>query len=410
MAKWISKLARGTIKPMTDWGSRINRFLGRSWKYDYTLFGPYGAGNIGDDAILESLLSRHFDVRRQRLAIITENKEATRRHIPNVHLSAREDRGAWKATVGKSSGVLLAGGTMISDFQGMGFPFGYSRPLLEFVQARRIPHAMMGVGANTVETQEGKDFFRRWYKDVALFAVRDDRCADVLHGLGIGQERIVIAADPVYGWHPSAELAPEMEALAGIVHAHPCAVAVNVTHEEWRGQASLYKAVARCCDRLAGELGAAIVYFASDCRPGDHYDAAAIQVAAGHMREQHVVLPCRNYKPSELAAFLSHFSVVLSMRMHPLILGALGGAIPAGIVRQPKMTRVLDEICPGPHVHAETATADEMFDQCRFRLADLSAMRLQLEKRLAVLAERELLNRRALEIVAGAAPAASGVS
>lgn len=395
---------------MADGGPCINGFIGRSWEYDCTLFGPYGAGNIGDDAILESLLGRHFDMRRQRLAIITENTEATRRHVANVHLSARKDRGAWGATVRKSRGVLLAGGTMISDLQGMGFPFGYSKPLLEFVQERRIPHAMMGVGVNTVETPEGKEFFRRWYKDVALFTVRDDYCADVLHGLGIAPERIVVAADPVYGWRPSAELTPEMEALVEIVHTHPCAIAVNVTHEEWRGQTSLYKAVAKCCNRLAGELGAAIVYFASDCRQEDNYDAAAIQVTAGQMREQYAVLPCRNYKPSELAAFLSHFSVVLSMRMHPLILGALGGAIPAGIVRQPKMTRVLDEICPGPHVHAETATADEMFERCRFRLADLPAMRLQLEKRLAVLAERELLNRRALEIVAGSAPAASGVS
>ena len=52
-----------------------------------------------------------------------------------------------------------------------------------------------------------------------------------------------------------------------------------MTHEEWRQQDSLYTAVARCCDRLQTELGAAVVFFASDCRPGPAYDPAAMAEA-----------------------------------------------------------------------------------------------------------------------------------
>lgn len=382
---------------------RVRQRFGAAKTYDYTLFGPYGAGNIGDDAILDALLSRHFDVRRQQLSIITENPEATRRHIAAAHLVARKDRVSWEAAARRSGGIVLAGGTMISDLQGMGFPFGYSKPLLELIRNNRTPHAMMGVGINSVEKEEGKAFFRHWYQGVELFTVRDDHCANVLLHLGVRQERIVVAADPVFGWRPPAELAVEMDAILAQMEGHPCSVAVNVTHEEWRGRKELYSEVANCCDRLIREMGAGIVFFSSDCRPGNPYDSAAIRATVSHMREKAMVLPGLNYKPSELATFLGRFHIVLSMRMHPLILGALGSALPVGIIRQPKMTRVLDEMGFELNVQAESAAADEMFELCRHRFSNLTSLRVKMKGRLAILAERELRNRRALEYLGGSA-------
>lgn len=383
---------------------RVRELFGVAKTYDYTLFGPYGAGNIGDDAILDALLSRHFDLRRQRLSIITESPEATRRHVSAAHLLARKDFAAWEIAVRRSAGILLAGGTMISDLQGMRFPFGYSKPLLELARNNRKPHAMMGVGVNSVETAEGKEFFRRLYQNVDVFTVRDDHCANALLNLGVPQDRIAVAADPVFGWRPPEELAREMDAVLAQVGGHPCLVAVNVTHEEWRSRKELYSEVASCCDRLIREMGAGIVFFASDCRRDDPYDSAAIRATIGQMREKALVLPGLNYKPSELATFLGRFHIVLSMRMHPLIFGALGSALPVGIIRQPKMTRVLDEMGFAQNVQAETALADEVFELCRHRFSNLASLRQQMKGRLAILAEREMKNRKALECLGGAAP------
>lgn len=399
MSRFPQMARRG--KALLDWMRRPRRPAG---SYACALFGPYGAGNIGDDAILESLLSRHFDVGRQRLSIITEDPAATRRHVSGANLVARADRAAWTRALRESGGVLLAGGTMISDSQGMEFPFGYSKPILEILLRYGVPHAMMGIGINSVTTPEGRDFFRHWYGRAKVFAVRDEHCANVLLDLGVRQEDIVVAADPVFAWRPPERLAPEMLPLREEMRSRPFSMAVNVTHEEWKDRGALYSEVARCCDRLARETGAGIVFFASDCRPGDRYDAAAIAVTVRQMREKCFVLPCANYRPAELASFLGGFSLVLSMRMHPLILGALGSAIPVGIIRQPKMQRVLDEVCGGPQIRAETAAAEEMYELCRERLSNLPSLKLEMKKNMAALSDRELNNRLALKAVGLPAP------
>jgi polysaccharide pyruvyl transferase WcaK-like protein len=140
------------------------------------------------------------------------------------------------------------------------------------------------------------------------------------------------------------------------------------------------------------------------------YDSAAIRATVGHMRENALVLPGLNYKPSELATFLGRFHIVLSMRVHPLILGALGSALPVGIIRQPKMTRVLDEMGFELNVQAESAVGDEMYELCRHRFSDLASLRLKMKGRLAFLAERELGNRRAMQCLGGSEQSEMGTT
>ena len=380
-----------------DWKSR--------WRLaappnEFGLFGPYGAGNIGDDAVLEALLARHFDPERQRLAIISENAGQTARHVRRAQLATRSDILEAAAAVRSARAWLIAGGTMISDYQGLGFPFRYTRPLLESLRRCRKPHAMMGVGVNSVTTPAGRAFFRKYYDRVALFSVRDDHCGNALLDLGIAPDRIVVAADPVFAWQPARELAEGMEGLLEAAAGAACRIAVNVTHEEWRQQASLYEAVARCCDRLQTELGAAVVFFAADCRPGPAFDPAAIETATRRMRQSALCLPARNYRPAELATFLGRFDLVLSMRMHPLLLGALGGAVPVGVVRQPKMVRVLEEVGAGARLAAEALAAEPLFEACRHCLQTLPRQRALLQERLAMLARREAANRQAIAAVA----------
>lgn len=368
--------------------------------YDFSLFGPYGAGNIGDDGILEALIARHFDPGKQRLAILTENPEATSRHVNLSHLIARTDNVELRNMVRKSKGMLIAGGTMISDLQGMGFPFGYSKATLKAIRDFNKPHAMMGIGINSVTSLEGIRFFQTWYDQVEVFTVRDDHCGNVLLDLGISQDRIVIAADPVFGWTPQSVMHKLMHDIIGKINNYPVKIAVNVTHEEWRTKKSLYTELASCCDLLTQRLGAAVVFFASDCRLEDSFDSAAIQVTRAQMLEPALVLPPENFKPAELATFLSHFDIVLSMRMHPLIFGALGGAVPVGIIRQPKMVRVLSEMGFEPDIHAETATTAQLFEVCHTALENLTSFRCSMRVKLDLLAERELLNRKAIEAVA----------
>lgn len=373
------------------------RFPGRPL-HDVCLFGPYGAGNIGDDAILQSLIARHFNPQEQRLAIVTEATQATARHIRSAHLVCRRDKDVMATAVQKSRGILLGGGTMISDCQGMGFPFHHSQAMLEMARQFGKPHAAMGIGVNPVMTPEGKAFFRTWYDRIEVFAVRDDYCANVLLDLGVSQERIVVAADPVFGWTPPQELAEPMPEILQTLSPERYKVAVNVTHEEWRDGKSLYTEIANCCDELICRLGATVVFFASDCRMQDPYDWAAIRATVGQMKESACLLPARNYAPAELATFLGRFDVVLSMRMHPLIMGALGGAVPIGIIRQRKMMRVLEEM-GGGEASAKSVKAEPLFELCRTRLENAPAVRADMKRKLKHLAGRELNNRRAAEVV-----------
>jgi polysaccharide pyruvyl transferase WcaK-like protein len=365
--------------------------------YDISLFGPYGAGNIGDDAILQALLERHFDAEKQCLAIITEDSLTTARHIHTAFLVNRCETNMMINTIRRSRGLLIAGGTMISDSQGMDFPFGYSNATLDTVRRYNKPHAMMGVGMNTVTTREGVDFFRKWYDRVIVFTVRDDYCGNVLLDQGISQDRIVIAADPVFGWSFQRKITEEMEALLQNISQHPYKIAVNVTNEEWQSQKQLYSEIARCCDWLMKRLDVQIVFFASDCRAEEQFDSAAIDFTMKQMSERAFVLSALNYKPVELASFLGHFDIVLSMRMHPLIFGALCDAVPVGIIRQQKMVRVLEEIGCEPNVYANSVTAAQLFELCNARLKDLPSLRMSMRRQLKLLSERELNNRRAVE-------------
>ena len=173
------------------------------------LIGNYGATNIGDDAIMSSILKSHAS---HDWTVFSANPDETHRQfkVKTAPLFPLGLRSAIKFGFRKSykalrsvEAVVLGGGGLFQD----------SRLFACFLWAWQVwwakelgkPMFIYATGVGPLKTWLGK-WLTRWSYDYASgITVRDHRSLDNLVELGVDAKKIEVTADPAFLFKPSEE-------------------------------------------------------------------------------------------------------------------------------------------------------------------------------------------------------------
>ena len=365
--------------------------------------GWYGNGNLGDEIILESMLTElrgHFP--NASFVVISDNPEDTmRRHgVESLRRGGgRIQRFRRLHALTDADLFILGGGELLK-------PYGSSEVSvltwlgpLELAHEMGVPTMTWAVGVSKALSPRAKALTKEVLSKTDAVTVRDQHSLEVLHELGVRKAQLT--ADPAFlfpGLHPGRR---------GHVNPHRTKVSVFVT--KWYVNRSVIsdpelwgrfeRGVADCLDGLIETYGTEVRFIPMMVGEIDEDDrGVAREIAALTRNRDSIELFENAVSPKELLKLISESNLVIGMRLHSLILSAALKVPSLAIEYQSKVRRfsismgVADWV-----VEISDSSAASIQELCRKALHGGYPLS-QLDERLPAL---QALARKTTQIAAG---------
>lgn len=299
--------------------------------------GYYGFGNLGDEAILATLVQQLSD--RYELVVLSANPAETTASF-GVRAIERTDMAAiWQALSGASL-FLSGGGGLMQDVTG-GLSVPYYAGLMKLAQWRRVPTMVFGQGVGPLKNMSSRLMVRAAFGRAQAVTVRDQASYDLARSLGVAADRLVLAADPVLCLQPApAERIDEIAQSIGLSPDLPkIAVAVRPWYTWFERQ---FKVFNTALTQLSMESGAQLVLLPFQM-PGDERITEELYDCLRYRPEGHVApvaMLQAPLSPPEMEGLIGRMDMVIGMRLHALIMAASSGVPSVGLVYDPKVAHL----------------------------------------------------------------------
>lgn len=279
----------------------------------------YGAGNIGDDAILAGLLiSCRMHMPKDTLyGALTFNPSFTKTHIKLDSVWSTESDVSnafkWATHIVFGGASLLAPGSI-----------GYCASLIRLAHERKKPVCMLGVGTSTELTGTLKELLQKDYDSLDMIVLRSETDKKVAVTMGLKEENLKVCADGAFAID-----------CAGISYAPTDVLGINLVHEELPNKYPYVQTTIALLKSLSSEFK--FSFLCGEIRKDMQYDFCLLhklfELFGG-------TFSCTYVNYLGLLKRLALCRVVLTMRMHITIFCALIGVPCIPIIREPK-TRIM---------------------------------------------------------------------
>jgi polysaccharide pyruvyl transferase CsaB len=324
--------------------------------------GYFGYANTGDEAILAAMLQ---DMRARRpdleFIVVSGDPEQTAATY-GVRAIAADDIAAMVDAAQAVDGVLLGGGGIFHDYWGCPtellltrghgkIPFFAAFPLLAALTGR--PCMIYGAGVGPLLTSEGSRLTRTVFEQASLATVRDEESLETLREIGLEATEVRVTADPAFGLRIDDVAGRKILADLGVDPGRPC---VAVCLRQWTigVSESWSQEVAASLDAFVAETGAGLVFLPFHTLPYEMTDdvAAAERVVAGMTERSSAVVLRGARAPEVVAGIVAACDLVVGMRLHAVIFAAIAGIPAVGLVYDPKVSVVMDQLGLGDYAVA----------------------------------------------------------
>jgi polysaccharide pyruvyl transferase CsaB len=354
------------------------------------VLGSYGGLNLGDEAILTSLLA-DLSTRRPdaRVVVFSRCPEHTRRLHPGIEVAGWEgvSRDNTADVLAGLDLLVLGGGGILYDTEAR----RYLR-LVRAAQERGLPVFGYALGAGPLTDEIDCAIVRDVLATVDEVTVRDEESRLALEEAGLTR-RITVTADPALLLQPE-ECAPDGlrgdsmrtgRRLIGISVREPGRAAEHLDPDDY------HHLLAHVGDFLAHRLDAQLLFV-----PMERSDIRHAHAVLSHMTAvEHGRVLHADYRPRQILGLMKHLDLVVGMRLHFLIFAALAGVpflpLPcagkvfdfAQQIGAPTLLGVVREAA-GPLL----AQVDRLWDERPQRVAQMSTRVAELRHRAGETGER----------------------
>lgn len=337
--------------------------------------GSFGGLNIGDEAILTSMIAslRERDDSTE-IVVFSRNRAhtAAEHEVDAVVDSSCDDRSRRERQLGRLDLLLLGGGGLLYDPEAGTY-------LREVREAQRlgVPTCAYALGAGPLLGAEDRATVRTILPGMDVVTVRDQESKRVLEDADV-QVAMTVTADPAMLLEPVPfpeealirEGVPVGGRLIGMSVREPGRAAPDLD------ECAYHQLLAAMADYMVYRYDATIVFVPMERQDVTHSHAVISKMVAPDRAR--VLHDC--YRPRSVLGLMEHFDLVVGMRLHFLIFAALAG-VP--FLPLPYAGKVFDfaqlagvPALPGMHgrfIGPLLATLDEVWDQRAERVAATTA-------------------------------------
>ena len=369
---------------------------------DVVIIGYYGFRNLGDEAILASML----DLLREALpvgeVVVVSGDPKHTQETYGVRAVDSTDIPAVLEAVYNTAMVIVGGGGLLSDQSGFtpehaltrqaGNIPGYLAPALA-AGVRGTPIVAWGVGVGPLYYGDS----RRWVKALgemaSIITVRTKEDLTELESLGVSGASV--AGDLAWLVEPSS-LPPD---FARTLEGLPRPI-VGVTPRSW-GSSSLQdfreQALAEGLDSFISEHQGSVLFIPFQELEDPWDDRLCSQRIHKRMSSEKVSYAPAGLSPSQFVSMLESCDIAVNMRLHGTILAGIGGVPSISISYDPKVNRMADQLGLGDLCHpAEGLSSLGLARSLNFVWNDLDKRKRDLSDH--VVAERDTVRLSLLEI------------
>jgi polysaccharide pyruvyl transferase CsaB len=300
------------------------------------LSGYYGFNNLGDEAILTSLVQQ-FRAREPHatLVALSGDPEGTRNRL-GIEAVHRMDIAAVTRAIRDADLFVSGGGSLLQDVTGPG-SVPYYLGLLWLAKRMGTRTMFLGQGVGPLNTPLARWMVGRVVRQADGLTVRDQASRELLVRCGVPAERIQLTADPVLAMAP-ARVVDEIWARNGLDPQRPTlAIAIRPWATWYERQLKAFSAVLA---QRAVEWGAQVLLLPFH-RPDDEPLIEELHHCLVTRPDGHVppVITLQDtLEPEEMMGVLARTDMLIGMRLHALIMGA-ACAVPAiALVYDPKVS------------------------------------------------------------------------
>jgi len=292
--------------------------------------GYYGCGNLGDEAILGSLVSGIRGMSKKTDITVLSGDTRETSSCYDVAAVKRFSFIEILRAIRKCDAFVLGGGGILQDVTSKR-SLRYYLSLINMAKFFKKKIVLLGQGIGPIKN---RTMLRRSLKNADLITVRDEASLKVLMDAGVSAKRIALAADLSFlmGGPDKAKGAKLLE-LEGIKKCKQRIIGVSLREPAGKiDRKEKYKAIASVCDHLIKEKDVQLAFLIF--RYPD--DIEAINNVMSFMKYPAPIM-LRRCCPDDMLAVISNMDAVIGMRLHSLIFAAKAGIPSFGLSYDPKV-------------------------------------------------------------------------
>jgi polysaccharide pyruvyl transferase CsaB len=351
--------------------------------YRIGITGSYGGLNLGDEAILQSIIAQLRKDLQVEITVFSRDAEDTkRRHAVERAVPVRKmSRAEVAPEVERLDLLIFGGGGILYDAEAR----LYLREVL-IAREKGIPVMLYAVGAGPLHDAAVQAAVREALEHVDIITVRERSAQQVLEAAGVHRE-VIVTADPALLLKPEplprgilrSEGMEGRRRLIGMSVREPGVAAPDLNPDLY------HSLLANAADYMVDRFGAEIVFVPMERSVLDTQHSHA--VIAKMLRAQRATVLKGEYTSGQLLSLMSRFSFALGMRLHFLVFAALQSVPFVALPYAGKVTGFLEDLkVPTPPLNLVNAGrliahVDESWDRRR-------SMKTQLQKNVPMLQAR----------------------
>jgi polysaccharide pyruvyl transferase CsaB len=360
--------------------------------------GSYGGLNLGDEAILQSIITQlRRDLPQVEITVFSRDAEDTkRRHGVERAVPVRKlSRAEVLPEIERLDLLIIGGGGILYDADAR----IYLREVA-LAKEKQVPVMVYAIGAGPLDDRDVQKAVAESLEGVDLITVRERSAQQVLEHAGVHRE-IVVTADPALLLKtealPRGVLRTEglegRRRLIGMSVREPGVAAPDLDVNQY------HSLLANAADFMVDRFDADVVFVPMERSVLDTQHSHA--VIAKMLRAQRATVLKGEYTSGQLLSLMGKFDFALGMRLHFLIFAAIQGTPFVALPYAGKVSGFLEALnLPTPPLHLVNpgrliAHLDESWDRRR-------SMRTRIQESLPPLQERaKETNRLLIELLTG---------
>jgi polysaccharide pyruvyl transferase CsaB len=286
--------------------------------YRIGISGSYGGLNLGDEAILQSIMAQLRAAVPCEITVFSRDaKDTAARHKVEKSIPVRDlSRDEVRPEVAELDLLILGGGGILYDDAAA----IYLREV-ELAQEHSVPVLVYAVSAGPLHDAASRTLVRDTLSRVDAVTVRERRAQQLLEEVGLRD--IEVTADPAFLLEaeplPAEALQREglnqNRRLIGLSVREPGSAAPDID------EAHYHALLANAADYMVDRLDADLVFVPMEPRQKDTQHCHAVVSKMAHAHQATVLKG--EYTSGQLLSLISHFDFAVGMRLHFLIFAAL---------------------------------------------------------------------------------------
>ena len=365
----------------------------RKMKY-YLVFNGLGAGNIGDESMMQGFLSLFPLPDDTAIEVWDIHSHALKQFPSRYKYIHYQDEDAFKKLCKNADAVLLVGDTPVMEKWGLEWPLRHLSSKLEFCHENKISSYATGVGIDFLEKEEARELFLKSFLPMKAWTVRSVRSRKNLIELGVDPSCISVAAD--LAWLMPLENINKQWAEGflfslGVRKDKPL-IGVNVVNEIWKDNRAIKEELAKALDYLIESSGWQVAFFCNEVREGEYFDKEASIEVASMTKNRVVIVPNKYFTPQEMVSFLSCCRMTLSWRYHFMLFSYLAGTVSVSVLRGEKIKELMEDT-NGEHIgEPEQISAERIIEKLEYAQKNIEEIKVFQDMMVEIMKHRSRLN------------------